>query len=196
MIGAGATAVALLAGGLCAIGCWRLAGTLGSAIRLLMLAPLIVPTIVQAVGMYRLWAWLGLYDSYAGLIIAHAILGIPYVVITTSTALASIDPRLEQAARGLGATLAQTVRLVIAPNILPGLLSGALLAFATSFDELIIALFLTSRAIATLPKRIWEGIQDDVDPTIASAAMLLILLTLILILASFWLRRARSPRAS
>lgn len=181
-------------GTLCAIGCWRLGGGLASAIRLLLLAPLIVPTIVQAVGMYRLWAWLGLYDSYPGVILAHMIIGLPYVAITVSAALATVDPRLEQAARSLGASTGQTIRLVILPNILPGLLSGALLAFASSFDELIIALFLTSRAIATLPKRIWEGIQVDIDPTIAAAAMCLILMTLVLMLASVLVRAASSRR--
>ncbi len=194
-----ATVAAVLLGALCAIGCWRLTGRLSSWLRLLMLGPLIVPTIVQAVGMYRLWAWLGLYDSYLGVIIAHAIIGLPYVVMPVSAALTSLDPKLEQAARGLGASMRQTIRLVIFPNILPGLLSGALFAFASSFDELIIVLFLTSRAIATLPKRIWEGIQEDIDPTIAAAAMLLVVLTLGLMLGSLaartWLAKLRERRA-
>jgi putative spermidine/putrescine transport system permease protein len=190
-------AAATFIGTLCAIGCWRLGGGLASAIRLLLLAPLIVPTIVQAVGMYRLWAWLGLYDTYPGVILAHMIIGLPYVAITVSAALATVDPRLELAARGLGASTGQTIRLVILPNIVPGLLSGALLAFASSFDELIIVLFLTSRAIATLPKRIWEGIQVDIDPTVAAAAMCLILLTLVLMALGVLLRataQARRPK--
>jgi putative spermidine/putrescine transport system permease protein len=188
-----ATTLAVLLGALCAVGCWRLPGRISNSLRLLMLAPLIVPTIVQAVGMYRLWAWLGLYDTYLGVIIAHVIIGLPYVVVPVTAALATIDPKLEQAARSLGATMSQTVRLVIFPNILPGLLSGALFAFASSFDELVIVLFLTSRAISTLPKRIWEGIQEDIDPTIAAAAMLLVLLTLGLLLLSL-LIRSRAAR--
>lgn len=187
-------AAASFIGTLCAIGCWRLGGGLASAIRLLLLAPLIVPTIVQAVGMYRLWAWLGLYDSYPGLILAHMIIGLPYVAITVSAALSTLDPKLEQAARSLGASTRKTIRLVILPNIVPGLLSGALLAFASSFDELIIALFLTSRAIATLPKRIWEGIQVDIDPTVAAAAMCLILLTLGLMAMSLLVRTIGQAR--
>ncbi|MFG1399981.1 ABC transporter permease [Roseixanthobacter pseudopolyaromaticivorans] len=173
-----ATCLAVAFGGLCAVACWRLGGRLATALRLLMLAPLIVPTIVQAVGMYRMWAWLGIYDTYLGVIIAHAIVGLPYVVVTVSAALATVDPKLEQAARSLGASTGQAVRLVIFPNIAAGLFSGALFAFAHSFDELIVVLFLTSRAIATLPKRIWEGLQDDIDPTIAAAAVLLLLFTL------------------
>jgi putative spermidine/putrescine transport system permease protein len=194
-----ATTVAVLLGALCAVGCWRLTGRISNWLRLLMLAPLIIPTIVQAVGMYRLWAWLGLHDTYLGVIIAHAIIGLPYVVVPVTAALATLDPKLEQAARSLGASMGQTVRLVIFPNIMPGLLSGALFAFASSFDELIIVLFLTSRAISTLPKRIWEGIQEDIDPTIAAAAMLLILLTLGLMLLSSllktWAARRREQRA-
>jgi putative spermidine/putrescine transport system permease protein len=199
LIAIAATAIAVLFGAVCAIGCWRLTGRLSAWIRLLMLAPLIVPTIVQAVGMYRLWAWLGLYDTYLGVIIAHAIVGLPYVVVPVSAALASVDAKLEQAARSLGASMLQTVRLVIFPNILPGLLSGALFAFASSFDELVIVLFLTSRSISTLPKRIWEGIQEDIDPTIAAAAMLLILLTLGLMLLSLlvakWSARHREKQS-
>jgi putative spermidine/putrescine transport system permease protein len=194
-----ATTLAVLLGAFCAVGCWRLPSRISNWVRLLMLAPLIVPTIVQAVGMYRLWAWLGLYDTYLGVIIAHAIIGLPYVVVPVTAALATIDPKLEQAARSLGATMGQTVRLVIFPNILPGLLSGALFAFASSFDELIIVLFLTSRAISTLPKRIWEGIQEDIDPTVAAAAMLLVLLTLGLMLFSLlirsWAARRRERRS-
>jgi putative spermidine/putrescine transport system permease protein len=191
-IASAATIAAVLLGALCAVGCWRLSAKVSSAIRLLMLAPLIVPTIVQAVGMYRVWAALGLYDTYLGVILAHTMIGLPYVVITASAALANFDPKLEQAARSLGASTRQALGLVVFPNILPGLLSGALFAFASSFDELIIVLFLTSRKIATLPKRIWEGIQEDIDPTIASAAMLLILLTLALMLLSLFARRWRA----
>jgi putative spermidine/putrescine transport system permease protein len=189
-----AAAMATLVGGLAAVACWRLGGRTATAIRLLLLAPLIIPTIVQAVGLYRLWAWLGLYDTYVGVIVAHAIIGVPYVAITVSAALATVDPRLEQASRSLGASMGQTVRLVVFPNVLPGLMSGALLAFAASFDELIIVLFLTSRAIATLPKRIWEGIQVDIDPTIAAAAMCLILLTLILMMGGYAARGLAARR--
>jgi putative spermidine/putrescine transport system permease protein len=189
-----ATATAVLFGALCAIGCWRLTGRVSAWLRLLMLAPLIVPTIVQAVGMYRLWAWLGLYDTYLGVVIAHAIVGLPYVVVPVSAALAALDPKLEQAARGLGASMRQTVWLVIFPNILPGLLSGALFAFASSFDELVIVLFLTSRAISTLPKRIWEGLQEDIDPTIAAAAVLLVLLTMGLMLLSLLVKKWAARR--
>jgi putative spermidine/putrescine transport system permease protein len=149
--------------------------------------------------MYRLWAWLGLHDTYLGVIIAHAIIGLPYVVVPVTAALATVDTKLEQAARSLGASMGQTVRLVIFPNILPGLLSGALFAFASSFDELVVVLFLTSRAISTLPKRIWEGIQEDIDPTIAAAATLLIILTLGLMLLSLfikgWSARRRQRRS-
>lgn len=192
VIATGATVVALFLGGTCAVGCWLMRNRLAAVIRMAALGPLIIPAIVQAIGLYRLWAALGLYDTYAGIILAHAILGLPYVVITVSASLSTVDRRLEQAARSLGASMWQTMRLVIAPAIMPGLLSGGMFAFASSFDELIVALFLTSRAIYTLPKRIWEGLQDDIDPTVAAAAMLLIALTLVLFLIGLAVRRLRA----
>lgn len=194
IIAAISTAASVILGALCAIGCWRVSNGLSSAVRLLCLAPLIVPTVVQGLAMYRFWSFAGLFDTYAGVILAHTLTGIPFVVITVSASLASFDVRLEQAARSLGGSALDTVRLVIMPSIAPGLISGAVFAFVHSFDELVIVLFITSRAIQTLPKRIWDGIQDRIDPTIASVAVILILITLVLLLFDVFWRQRRARR--
>ncbi|MGE0717927.1 MAG: ABC transporter permease [Alphaproteobacteria bacterium] len=196
VIAAASTVAAVVIGTLCAIGCWRLSSRASEFARSFMLLPIIVPAIVQALAMYRFWIDLGLMDSYAGVILAHTIVGIPYVVITVSASLANFDLRQEQAARGLGASMGQTVRWVVVPGIMPGILSGALFAFTHSFDEIVIVLFLTSRTIYTLPKRIWDGIEDHVDPTIAAVATLLILATFLLLLADLLYRRRRDRRVA
>jgi putative spermidine/putrescine transport system permease protein len=176
-IGLAASLGAVTVGTLCAIGCWRIGTRLSEAVRTLMLVPIIVPTIVYALGLYRFWIELGLLDSYPGVIIAHTVTSIPYVVILVSTALAGFDPRLEQAARNLGASPGQAMRRVIVPNILPGIVSGAIFAFIHSWDELVIVLFIASRSVFTLPRRIWDGINERLDPTMAAVATLLILVT-------------------
>jgi putative spermidine/putrescine transport system permease protein len=187
------TAIAGIAGTLCAIGCWRIDSRVSDAVRGLMLVPIVVPTIVYALGIYQFWVDLKLIDSYVGVIIAHAVTGLPYVVITVSTALAGFDPRLEQAALGLGASMSQTLRLVIVPNILPGIISGAIFAFIHSFDELIIVLFVAGRKVFTLPQRIWDGINESLDPTIAAVAAALIVITVALLIVEIALRARSAP---
>ena len=184
-----ATALSVTAGTLCAIGCWRISRRATDLIRLLMLLPLIIPSIVYAIGLYRYFGPLGLLDRFLGVVIAHGVTGIPYVVITVSTALAGFDPRLEQAARGMGASLSQTLRWVILPRIMPGIVSGAIFAFIHSWDELVMVLFIASREVFTLPRRIWDGINENLDPAMAAVAVLLILFTLLLLLADRALRR-------
>jgi putative spermidine/putrescine transport system permease protein len=190
-IALGATALAVVSGTLFAIAAWRLDRRLVNLMRALMLLPLIVPSIVYAIGLYRYFRWWDLLDRIAGVIIAHGVTGIPYVVITVSTALAAFDPRLEQAARGMGANLSQLLRWVILPRIMPGILSGAIFAFIHSWDELVIVLFIASRDVFTLPRRIWDGINENVDPTMAAVAVLLVFFTVLLLLADLTVRRKR-----
>ena len=141
-IAVSATLIATLLGTLCAVGLWRLASRLSEVLRGFLLMPLIVPPIVSALAFYRLWGHLGLIDSFAGMILAHAILGAPFIVITVSTSLANFDLRLEQASRNLGASIGQTLRYVIIPGIRPGILSGAVFAFIFSWDEIVVTLFI------------------------------------------------------
>jgi putative spermidine/putrescine transport system permease protein len=192
VIALASAALAVLVGTLCAIGCWRISTRLSDAVRALMLLPIIVPTIVYALGIFRFFVELRLLDTYLGLIIAHTVTGIPYVVIIVSTALANFDPRLEQAARSLGASVGQTLRWVIVPNIMPGIVSGAIFAFIHSWDELVLALFLASQAVFTLPRRIWDGINEHLDPTMAAVAVVLICVTVALLLLDLWFRGRRA----
>jgi putative spermidine/putrescine transport system permease protein len=190
-IAVASTILAVAAGTFCAIGCWRISRRATDLIRALMLLPIIIPSIVYAIGLYRYFAGLGLLDRFAGVAIAHGVTGIPYVVITVSTALAAFDPRLEQAARGMGASLWQTLRWVILPRIAPGIASGAIFAFIHSWDELVIVLFIASRDVFTLPRRIWDGINENLDPAMAAVAVLLIVFTVLLLLLDMTLRRRR-----
>ena len=176
-----ATSVAMLTGTACAIGCWRLGTRAANWLRAAMLIPLIVPVIVYALGLYRLWAQWGLLDTYLGVIIAHAVTGVPYVIIIVSTGLAGFDLRLEQAARSLGATPMVTLRRVLLPNIKPSLISAAIFSFIHSWDDLVLVLFIAGRQVFTLPRRIWDGINDKLDPTMAAVATVLVVVTIVLL---------------
>ena len=124
--------------------------------------------------------------------LAHTVTGLPYVVLTVSASLSNLDPRLEQAARGLGASIGQTLRYVIVPNIIPGVLSGAIFAFIHSWDELVVVIFIGGRALFTLPRRMWDGINDNLDPVIAVVATGMILFTLLVLTAELSLRARRA----
>ena len=178
-IGLAATAIAVSAGTLCAIGCWRVQNRWSSLVRTVILVPMIVPTIVYALGLFRVYAKVGLLDSFLGVVLAHAALGLPYPAITVGAALTNYDPRLEQAARSLGGSGFQTLRMVTLPNLWAGILSGAIFAFVVSWDELVIVLFIAGRRVHTLPREIWSGIRENLDPTIAAVATLLIAVTLL-----------------
>jgi putative spermidine/putrescine transport system permease protein len=175
------TALSLALGGPAAIGLWRLSSSLAEGVRLLALAPIIVPSVVSALAFYRLFANLGLLDTFLGVAIAHTVLAAPYVLIAVSASLATIDVQQEQASRSLGASPVQTIRWVILPQIVPGLATGAIFAFLVSWDEIVVTLFIAARAVYTLPRKMWDGINERVDPTIAAAATVLFILTLILI---------------
>ncbi len=176
--------IATVVGGLCAFACWRLAGASARWMRALILLPLIVPPVVSALGFYRMWARLGLLDSFTGVVIAHVITALPYVFVAVSAALALFDPNLEQAARSLGASRLTALRRVVIPRTLPGILAGALFAFVQSWDEIVILLFITSRNVHLLPRAIWEGLHENIDPAIAAIAALLVIVTALAILAS------------
>jgi putative spermidine/putrescine transport system permease protein len=196
LIAVASSALATLLGTLAAIGLWRVSGRFIEAIRAFLLLPLMVPPIISAMAFYRWWVPLGLIDSYLGIILAHAILAIPMVVITVSAALANFDLKLEQASRSLGASLPTTVRRVILPVIRPGILAGAVFAFILSWDEIVVTLFISKFDVFTLPRRLWNGMRENTDPTVAAAAVVLICTTLVFLAGFAILSRKRGDKTA
>lgn len=191
-----ATAIALVLGTLAAVGLAQ-AHIRGKALLTgLLLSPMIVPSIIVAVGMYFFFAPLGLVNNFPGLILAHAALGAPFVFITVSATLASFDPSLVRAASSLGAGPATVFFRVTMPLIAPGLISGALFAFATSFDEVIVVLFIGGPAQRTLPREIFDGIREHVTPAITAVATLLVIFATALMVTMEFLRRRNERLAA
>jgi putative spermidine/putrescine transport system permease protein len=158
-----------------------------------IISPLIAPVIIVAIGIYFFYARLGLVGNPFALVIAHTALAVPFVVINVCATLQGFDERLEQAAMNLGATPWRTLWQVTFPIIRPGVLAGALFAFISSFDELVVALFVSGTSAVTLPRKMWESIRFEIDPTIAAVSTMLIVLTGALFLSAELLRR-RSER--
>lgn len=187
-----ATALALILGTLAAVGLAQ-ARIRGKAILTgLLISPMIVPSIIVAVGMYFFFAPWGLVNNFPGLILAHAALGAPFVFITVSATLATFDPSLVRAASSLGAGPMTVFFRVVMPLIAPGLISGALFAFATSFDEVVVTLFLAGPEQVTLPRQMFTGIRENINPTIAAVATLLTIFTTALMLVLEWIRGRRA----
>ncbi|MER8438859.1 ABC transporter permease [Mesorhizobium sp. M1312] len=162
----------------------------------LLLAPMIVPIVVLAAGTYFVFAKVGLVDSYVGLVLAHATLGLPFVVVTVLATLSNFDQGLVKAALICGAHPTMVFRRVTLPLIAPGVLSGAALAFVTSFDEAVITLFLSpSPEYYTVPRKMWSGLREQISPTILAVATTWIVLSLMLMILVGVLRR-QSARAT
>jgi putative spermidine/putrescine transport system permease protein len=187
-IAAVSACLAVIFGTLAALGCWRSRSKVVPLIQVVMVLPLIVPPLVYALGYYRLLLKVGMLDTFSGVVLAHAVTSIPYVFITVTASLAGFDRRLELAAKSMGATTSQALRRVVLPNILPGLLSGAILSFVHSWDEIVIVLFIASRNVYTLPRRIWDGVRYDLDPMMAAAAAVLIGLSIVLLVVNLLTR--------
>jgi putative spermidine/putrescine transport system permease protein len=186
------TAVATVLGTMAAFALARTRFAGKGAIDGLFLAPLIVPGIVVAVAMYAAFLGWGLIGTPAGFVAAHTVLALPFVTVNVTAALAGFDRTLERAAAGLGASSWATFRTVTFPLIRPGVLAGALFAFVTSFDEVVVSLFIQSPNLQTLPVRMFTSVTNEVDPTIAAAStVVLVVSTALLGLAAFS-RRNRS----
>lgn len=151
--------------------------------------PMVVPLIVTAASMYLAFSVVGLANSLWGLIVAHTIVATPYVVITVLASLKTFDPNLMRGALSLGAPPVTAFREVVLPLIMPGVAAGAIFAFATSFDELVIAIFITSPGEFTLPRQMFAGLREFLSPTITAAAVIMIVLSFILLFISEAIRR-------
>lgn len=161
-----------------------------------LLVPIIIPGIVLAIGIYAVFLDLRMVGTYWGFTLAHSMLAIPYVVIAVSANLKVFDVKLPKAAASLGANPWTSFRLVTLPLILPGILSGALFAFVTSFDEVIVALFINSPYLKTLPVQIFTSIIRDTDPTVAAIGTMIFLVTTLIIVGALLVgeRRKESNR--
>jgi putative spermidine/putrescine transport system permease protein len=192
IVGTSATALATALGTLAALGMWRARFPGQSVLLALLISPMVVPVIIVAVGVYFAFAPIGLTDGYAGLILAHTTLGVPFVVITVLATLSGFDRTLLRAASSLGAPPLAAFRRVTLPLILPGVLSGAVFAFAASFDEVVVALLIAGPGQRTLPRQMFAGINDNISLTITAAAAMLIAISLTFMAFVGWLqRRAR-----
>ncbi len=189
IVGTGATLIATTLGTLAAFGFWRARFPLRRLLFAVLLSPLVVPVVIVAVGVYFAFAKADLVDGYLGLMLAHAALGCPFVLVTVLSTLSGFDRNLLNAAASLGAPPWLAFRKVALPILFPGIFSGALFAFATSFDEVVVALLLTGPGQRTLPRQMFAGINDNISLTITAAGTLLVLLACLLLIVAEMLRR-------
>ncbi len=159
----------------------------------ILISPIVVPVVITAVAMFFGYSLVGLTGNYLGVILAHTALSTPFVVITVTATLTNFDRSLLRAAAGLGAPASMVFRKVTLPLIAPGVASGALFAFFTSWDEVVVVLFLGSPEQRTLPRQMFSGIREQISPTITAAATFLVVLSALLMLVLELLRR-RSER--
>ena len=184
-----ATALATSLGTLAALGLSREEMPFRTSINSLMLLPMVVPLIITATAVFFFFSTLHLVNTYIGIILAHAVLGLPFVVITVTAALAGFDNSIARAASSLGASPVYTFFSVTMPLILPGVISGALFAFMASFDEIVLVLFLAGPTQTTLPLQMWINLRYNIDPTILAVATLIIFLAVFMLLTLELLRR-------
>lgn len=163
-----------------------------SAMVALVLSPIIMPTVVVAIATYFLLARFGLQGTEFGLALGHAVHAIPYVAVIVVANLRDLNPTYERAARSLGAGPLATFRTIIAPLVMPALIVASFFAFLTSFDDVVYVLFLGIGKVTTLPMRMWEGIRQDINPTIAAVATLQMLFAGTVIITSALLRRKKT----
>lgn len=207
IIGFFATVTATVLGTLAALGLARAEMPWRKAIMAILISPMIVPVIISATGIFffysnpcTLVAWTGLEpacfrltQTYTGVILAHATLGIPFVIITVTATLVGFDQSLIRASASLGAPPSTTFFKVVMPLILPGVVSGALFAFVTSFDEVVMVIFLGAPDQQTLPRQMWNGIREQISPAILAVATILVVVS-ILLLTTVEILRRRSER--
>lgn len=188
-IGLAATVIATVLGTMAAVGLSSEAMPLRRLITALLLSPMIVPLIIVAAGMFFFYTRYNLVATYTGLIIAHAALGVPFVILTVTATLSGFDQSLYRAGLSLGASPLRSFRDIVIPLIRPGVASGALFAFVTSFDEVVLVLFLAGPEQRTIPREMFAGLREQINPTILAVATLLILLSLALLFTLEMLRR-------
>ena len=164
-----------------------------AAFMALLISPMIVPLIISGTAIFFFMAKVGLAATHTGIILSHIILGTPFVVITVTATLSGFDHSVTRAAASLGSNPVNTFMKVTLPLITPGVISGALFAFVTSFDEVIVVLFLAGLENTTIPIQMWVGLREQLSPTILAVATCLIILSTLILVSAELLRR-RSER--
>ena len=192
-IGTVAALIATVLGTCAAVGLTHPKMPFKRLIMAILLSPMIVPVIITAAGMFFFYSKLNLAGTYMGVIIAHAALGTPFVVVTVNAALSGFDNSLVNASLGMGAKPVYTFFKVILPLIRPGVISGALFAFVTSFDEVIVVLFMAGPEQTTIPRQMFSGLREQINPTILAVATVLVVLSALMLFTMEFLR-ARSER--
>ncbi|MYI84637.1 MAG: ABC transporter permease [Rhodothermaceae bacterium] len=188
-IGVSATVLATVLGTVAALGLASSAIPARRAIMGVIISPMVTPVIIAAAGMFFFYSGLGLGQTYVSIILAHAALGVPFVVVTVTATLAGYDPNYNNAAASLGAGPWTIFRRVQFPLISPGVISGALFAFAVSFDEVVVVLFMAGVEQRTIPRQMWSGIREQISPAILAVATFLVAFAVLLLLTVNWLRR-------
>ena len=188
-IGIIATFIATVLGTMAALGLSRPHMPYKALIMSILISPMIVPLIITAAGMFFFYARINLVYTFTGVILAHVALATPFVVITVTATLVGFDMNMVKAAQSLGAKPMRTFFKVIMPLILPGIISGALFAFITSYDEVVIVMFMASIDQLTIPKQMWAGIRQEISPGILCMATCLVILSIVLLTTVELLRR-------
>ena len=188
-VGGISTLVATILGTLAALGLSRPHMPFKGLIMSILISPMIVPLIITAAGMFFFYAKINLVYTFTGIILAHVALSTPFVVITVTATLVGFDTNMTKASQSLGARPIRTFFKVIMPLILPGVISGALFAFITSFDEVVIVMFMASLDQLTIPKQMWAGIRQEISPVILCMATCLVALSIFLLTTVELLRR-------
>ena len=188
-VGTVSTLVATALGTLAALGLSRPHMPYKGLIMSILISPMIVPLIITAAGMFFFYAKVNLFYTFSGIILAHVALSTPFVVITVTATLVGFDTNMTKASQSLGARPVRTFFKVIMPLILPGVISGALFAFITSFDEVVIVMFMASLDQLTIPKQMWAGIRQEISPVILCMATCLVALSIFLLTTVELLRR-------
>jgi len=188
-IGSISTLLATALGTLAALGLSRPHMPYKGLIMSILISPMIVPLIITAAGMFFFYAKINLVYTFTGIILAHVALSTPFVVITVTATLVGFDTNMTKASQSLGARPMRTFFKVIMPLILPGVISGALFAFITSFDEVVIVMFMASLDQLTIPKQMWAGIRQEISPVILCMATCRVALSIFLLTTVELLRR-------
>jgi putative spermidine/putrescine transport system permease protein len=185
--------IATALGTAAALGLVRWRSRAAAPLTALLLSPMIVPVIILGVGTFLLFSRWKLTGSMPGLVLAHVVLAVPFVIVSVMASARTLDPTFELAAASLGANRWQTFRRVVLPLIMPGVAAGALFAFVTSWDEIVVAIFMTSPTFRTLPVLMWGQVRTQLDPSLAAAGTMLLVISTLALAAIQLLRRG--PRS-